>query len=58
MKQQLGFLNTPCRATAQHFYEQILSIYIGGILPIRFVSNIVTSADIYQHANALTELYW
>jgi len=53
MKQKLGFLNTPCRATAQHFYEQILPI-----LPIRFVSNIVTSADIYQHANALTELYW
>ena len=44
-KQQLGFLNAPRRATVQHFYEQILPIYISGILPIRYISNIVISAE-------------
>jgi len=44
-KQKLGFPNAPCRATVQHFYEQILPIHIGGILPIRYIGNTVISAD-------------
>jgi len=48
---KLGFLNAPSRATAQHFYEQMLPIYISEILPIRYIGNIVISADIYQCAD-------
>jgi len=40
----------------KHFYEQILSIYIGGILPIRYIGNIVISADVYRCANTSVEL--
>jgi len=39
-----------------HFYEQILPIYIGGILPIPYNSNIVISADIYRCADTSVEL--
>jgi len=55
-KYQLGFPNAPCRATAQHFYEQILPIYIGGILLIRYIGNIVISPDIYWCADTSVEL--
>ena len=50
--------NAPCRATAQHFYEQ----YIGGIMLIRYIGDIVTLSDVYQCANTSVKfwllLYW
>ena len=50
-KFQLRFPNNPCRATAQHLYDQMLSISAGGILPKRSIVDIVISADIYRHAD-------
>jgi len=31
----------------QHYYEQMLPIYMGGILPIQYISNIVVSTCRY-----------
>jgi len=38
------------------FYEQIMPIYIGDIMPILYIGNIVISADVYRHADASVEL--
>ena len=43
-------------APGSGFYEQILLIYGGKILPIWYIANIIILVDIYRHADASIKL--
>jgi len=52
----LGFQTLGADDSIAAFMSKLL-IYIGGILPIWYISNITISVDIYRCADALAELY-